>query len=271
MYFFYFLLLIFVYLLIKNYIARKKIIIGLIFFVSIYLIIVGGWVVRNKIQLNSFKVTDRGGIVLYARSEIDRLSWSEYGASFLRWTPNKYINTKMIANIFGKKPYKPGGVLEGLDSWKKPGRKLRQELASKYSDMSNAKSLADGELSSLAVKRISHTPIRHLAWTLPIIWKGSFVERGVLGDIEIYNIIASIIYIFSMLYLFITSIKKKIFAISLFLLPSIFIFLFQSFFTHNIPRYNIALIPVLIISFILIIYDRLNKDNLKSICQKSRS
>jgi len=123
--------------------------------------------------------------------------------------------------------------------------------------------LADKEIRSAAFERILKNPLKHILATIPIAWKGIFIETGYTFMVRNPNwlilqlrsvLFINIILFFCFFYAIIYSLVRKKWAVSLFFLSPFYLFFINSFITHNKPRYNYPLNPVMIIAVVLLVY-----------------
>jgi hypothetical protein len=262
------LLLIFmiVYYLKTKFVAKKIFITGFILLLLINSSIMGSYMIRNYYHFNHFTFTGRGGIVLLVRAEKDNMTLKEYMASLLYWSPSEKIRTLILPKIFSESDYRRL-IRSNKDSFYY--KVTREELGAKNDPDTNTISPEytsfekDKELRSKAIKMILKNPIRHVLATIQFAWRGIFVEKGFSllfsnsNKIEILNNnLINLLLFFSFFYMFIYSIRKKIWNLFAFMMPGIYLFSINSFITHNIPRYNIPIIPILLISMILLFYCR---------------
>ncbi len=262
------LLLIFlvVYYLKTKFVAKKVFITGFLLLLLINSSIIGSYMIRNYQQFNNSNLTGRGGIVLLIRAEKDNMTLKEYAASLLYWTPSEKINTLLMQKIFSESDYRRL-IRSNNDSFYY--KVTREELGAKNDTVTNTilpeytSFEKDEELKNKAIKMILKNPFRHVIATVQFVWRGIFVEKGFLlilpgsTKIEILNNnLLNLFLFFSFFYMFIYSIRKRMWHLFAFMMPGIYLFSINSFITHNIPRYNIPIIPVLIISMILFFYCR---------------
>ena len=105
-----------------------------------------------------------------------------------------------------------------------------------------------------ALNEIFSNPLKHLAVTIPVALKGMYVLDDADSPAGNAVCLMNFLLFFSLFFLFIKAIVHKNTAVTAFLLPAVFSFLFYSFLTHNITRYNVPLIPVLWASTTIIVF-----------------
>lgn len=239
-----------IYHLIRLKLPGRKVLKNITVCVIGFLLFTLPWLLRNYYHFNRFFLTQRGGAVLAGRAEYNNMTHREYLASFLYWTPNNMAK-KMLHALFTKADY------ENLDRDNLSGyrhRAIRRQLFLRklFDDFV----LADKVLLQEARDKILQHPLKHFAVTIPFAYRGIFVAQRFYIFNDYYLIKGTYLCIILFLCLFtvtIASLAEKNFILFSFFLPTLFSFLFVSFFTHNIPRYNEPLIPVLWVATILCI------------------
>lgn len=227
-----------------------------------------GWMFRNYHYFNTFSLAGRSGNVLLLRAEKNNMTSKEYIASFFYWAPGDLVKTKIMPKIFDESDYKRL-VRTNKDSFYY--NVTRIEWGAKNIEDTNTISSEstsfekDKELRDLAIKKILNNPVRHILAIPQFMWRGIFAESGFRisipsTDVQVVNNnILNLFLFFCFIYLFVISIKRKYFNLFAFLMPSMYLFLMYSFFTHYIPRYSIPLIPILIVSSVILISNKFYK------------
>ncbi len=266
-YLIYILMIIALILLFKKYrTVWKKFLAGICLFLFIYFAIVGGWMFRNYRHFNEFTLSNKGGIVLYYRSVLNTMTRKEYLASFIYWLPGEGARETLLNMFFDEEDYKN---LDRKDEsgYRQGTKKVLAGMQDSYIQQGYSEQesvlLADREMRQAALQRIIKDPARHILATIPIAWKGTFIETGYSFMIRNPNwfilqlrsvVFLNIFLFFCFFYVIIYSIVKKKWAVSLFFLPPFYMFFMHSFITHNKPRYNYPLIPLMIIAIVLLAY-----------------
>lgn len=287
-YFIVFVLLILFYGVYKNIFENKKqFIIGLFSFLIICTFISGGWILRNYIYFKNPTITTRSGMVLLVRAKKNMLNVKEYFGAFWYWTLNgalakssnleqslqqkgviverlDQIKELFINLSYAKQSFQKGGIFERINRdndssyYKTAENEWEMLITKKYSGYPNSILLADAECKKIAINEILAHPVRHLLTTLPFMWRGIFVEHIYRTKtpfyIEIFNILLlgiSILYFPVLFYFAFISLKEKTYDLFVFSIPALYLFGIQSFFTHNLPRYNMPLIPILVATFLI--------------------
>jgi hypothetical protein len=235
--------------------------VGLLLFVFGILLVVSPWMLRNHSLSGSLSVTERGGGVLLIRALQDQMNRTEYLGSFYVWAPNSRIR-QIIGNTLGfsKDDLKRGGRLQRLN--RSGNADFAEEDRAAYSQglpdraityyrragaewekifLQQAQqghpqpgSVADQETQEHAVNIILKHPLRHIAATLPFIWRGA-------------PLIAPLLALFA----FVAMLWRRLDLIA-YILPSVGFVAFLALATHNLPRYNQPVWPIVIVLAIVL-------------------
>jgi hypothetical protein len=114
----------------------------------------------------------------------------------------------------------------------------------------------DKEMLTMAKQLILENFGRHLLVTFPIAYQGIFVESGfALISAKTQSLLWFSLVLFGNLCLLsLLAIIKRRMQFFILFFPAWFSFVFYSFFSHNIPRYNESLIPCYWLAAILQLY-----------------
>lgn len=252
---------------------KKKFITGVVLFAVIYSVIIGGWMFRNYIHFNQWTIANKGGIVLYYRSKLNTMTTREFMASFIYWLPGKKVRENILDKFFSEEDYiRLNKSINNEKGYRYIARKDLQSLFDSYRNQGyeeqDANLYADRDLRKIAIKNIMKNPLRHLMISIPIAWFGLWVETGyklILVNqnvffVEFRSVLFIPLIIFACFFASaIWSIIKKKWGILLFLIPSLYLYMMNTFVTFGKERYNYPLIPILNISVILIISFIINK------------
>jgi hypothetical protein len=213
------------------------------------------WMYRNYEHFGTFQIVERGGAVLYMRAVKDGMSAEEYRGSFYVWAPGKLQGLVGAVLGFSDADLREGGRLQRLNREADSDfaeRDLAAEHAGKPDDavsyyrkaraertrvqhellargVANPTVEADRMLQDEAVAVIRAHPGDHLLMTIPLLWRGAAVVFPVLCVGLAYGLI------------------KRRTEIAIFILPSMGMTLFYALFSHFIPRYGVATVPVTIV------------------------
>ncbi|HKY03077.1 MAG TPA: hypothetical protein VJM53_11050 [Burkholderiales bacterium] len=215
------------------------------------------WMTRNYVELNTFKVSGRGGVVLYTRALKDLMTWEEYRGSFYAYAPVGVQQVIGLMSGYSKNDLAEGGSLERLNRRRneadkfaaaagEPERALsfypkamgtEQALINRYAGEPNAKDLVDAELKQQALEIIKEHPWRHAALILPFLWRGAPYVTPIL-----------------LAFLFVFGFRKKDPAMVWYVMPALGLIGFYAVLTHFISRYADPIVPLAAICFIALLY-----------------
>ncbi len=231
---------------------KQKVIRGILIFVGVYSVIVGSWMTRNYVQFKQLYITGRSGAVLSIRGEYNMMNSDEYFGSFLYWTPDSFVMSK-IGERYGANALQPGGKLANLnrsnkEGYYRAGRAVRDKVNRAHGGESPK---TDKMVKRIAMKEILSHPFRHIAVTIPMAWRGIFVEKAVMTNVPFAIVVSGgvgicIVYFASFFTAVFISIRKKNWQMFAVLLPMIYLYGMNTLFTHSLPRYNEPLIPLLV-------------------------
>jgi hypothetical protein len=238
---------------------KKTIVRGTLLFIVTYGIIVGGWMIRNYIQFKAMYITARSGVVMAVRTKYNTMNKDEYFGSFLYWTPDSYARMK-LAKKYGVNALNVGGILSNLnrenpEGYYKEGRNVRNRI-SKANGGGRAE--VNKLVKRIALKEILRHPFRHLFATIPLAWRGLFIEKAVMTSVPFTAVISggvaiNVLYFASLFANLFIGIRKKKWELLAIVLPAIYLYGMNSFFTHSLQRYNEPLIPLLASLFLILV------------------
>jgi 4-amino-4-deoxy-L-arabinose transferase-like glycosyltransferase len=275
MYFILFVLIVFIIYIVKDRLKRKKIIAGALLFIVFYSLLIGGWMYRNYRQFGSFFVANGGGVILLLRAGKDTLTNKEILASFIYWMPGEKVKNEILDRTLGKESY------ARLDRSKQTSiyriaQNTRDNLTEQKLKEGYTKGMADlivdKELRKMGEEGILKNPFRHLLVTLPIAWRGIFIEVGFTLTILNNNFLLlqfdtilfiNIFLFFCFFYVIILILKKRKWQLLMLYIPAIYLYLINSFITQDKPRYNIAFLPLLFLAAIMFVSHMINKTKKK--------
>jgi hypothetical protein len=209
------------------------------------------WSVRNRLEIGTWSLCSRSGVVLLARSNLNRMTRQEYLVSFLYLTPDDTPRA-LLERLFG--PRLPD-VTRRLD-WSGPdGFRMaaRQARASLAAEMPGApEEVVDRELQRRALREILAHPLRHLAVTLPVAVGGVYVESRLETRVPCTirlqaPVPLSWAYALSLAFVLTAGARRWRWERLAFAAPAAYMMLFHALLTHNIPRYNTPALPVLVV------------------------
>jgi 4-amino-4-deoxy-L-arabinose transferase-like glycosyltransferase len=160
--------------------------------------VIAPWIVRNWIHFDSFEISQRGGVVLYARACKNQMNNVEYIGAYFYYAPDllKPLLGRMLG--YSRDDLQEGGRLQRLNRDRsgfsdrdlaaeraaRPEdavtfyRKARAEAArlrKEYRDLGveNSSIRADRELRNRALRLIATDPMQNLKTTPLFLWRGS--------------------------------------------------------------------------------------------------
>jgi len=224
------------------------------------LLVVAPWCARNYVHLGSWSVTQRGGVVLLVRAEKNLMNREEFLGSFWLWAPPGFIKAALAQRFgYGLDDLAPGGRLERLNraldtSFYQIARARRAQLWRKLGDgrtpwWQGPSQAADVILKREAMEKIKADPGRHLLATIPFAWRGHSVESGFeFGSASIKWPPLNLVYWTALAVALVASLRRRDWAMLYLFAPTVFLFGIQSLLTHNLPRYNQPLVPMLAVA-----------------------
>jgi hypothetical protein len=103
----------------------------------------------------------------------------------------------------------------------------------------------DEILKERALAIIREHPFKHIALTLPFLWRGAFISFPVL--------LAALIY----------AVHRSMPTLGVFVLPALGLLLFYALFSHFIPNYAVPTLPVVIICAMRLLGDAISANERK--------
>lgn len=203
---------------------------GLAAFLAAFFVLVAPWMARNKVRFDRFFLAERGGMILAIRAEMDMMTRPEYLAAFLHFTNSRFLRDRLLPAWLGEEAAVRFGPEAG--GFVQTARDRRAALLDQMKD----RALADRALFNEALGRIASHPFRHLAVTLPLAHRGIYVERSSAMSLLLFLLAGA-----AMARAFV---RRDAAALAAFA-PALLSFGFHAFLTHNIPRYNVFLVPIL--------------------------
>lgn len=220
-------------------------------------VVVGPWMARNYVYLGSPQITQRGGIVLLTRAIKNQMTPTEYIGAFYVWAPSNLRGTMGRLLGFGPEDMQKGGRLQRLnrnesdflasdkiaDSTGHPenaisyyrqarAERVKLKLQLRSEGVPQAAMRGDNILQKRAMEMILADPLKHLATTLPFLWRGAAHEAPILGMVALLALWWR---------------RSDLFAYAM---PAILMIAFYTLLSHNIPRYND---PVFAVQFAAVI------------------
>lgn len=260
----YFIFILTIYMLFlfkKGLFQKRQFVTCLLLLLASYSVPVGGWMLRNYSHFDRFYICDRGGYVLAIRAEYNKMTADDFGGAFLWWTPDPMFQKKAAKVMHEKNRWinlhrsNPNGHYSTAKSMKNFMVK-----GEKFENTAQRDKVYQGR----AIKEILKHPFKHLIVTIPLAWRGIFVEYGYILHAPFSILIRSIVlisiaYFASLFFWFIQSFRKQKWELFSITLLCMYLYGMNAFFSHSLPRYNQPLIPVLAVLFSVSLYSFLNR------------
>lgn len=186
-----------------------------------FAVVAGPWMIRNKIHFDSVSLTSaHAADILVQRVAYNRMSWTEFGVSFLYWFPD--FGDSLAAAVFPEPYYAKLGWDEDTYYGTEASR-LYDEIKAEVPDKKRI-------LSHLLGREVLGNPVKHLLVTFPLAWRAIFVAKywGILGAVCFTAML-------------IVRLRNRRHDLLIASLPIWFMVGFHAFVSVSIPRYNLAL------------------------------
>lgn len=245
-----------------------------------FLITVGSWMVRNKVVLDRFEISQRGGIVLLVRALKDGMSTDEVAGAYWLWGPALY--KRLVRGSpwgFSDTDFALGGRFQRLNrdigkgdgeaetttdpqrvvSFYKQARAGRRQLQGEFiaARREHPDNAADDLLRARAVEMIVAAPGAHLAMTPLFLWRGIWCFPDVqlpfnAGGYQGYviNAVNAVAYL-SLFGVFAFGLARRRYDLVAMTVVSLGMLACGALFSHNIPRYSAPAIPIMLISLLV--------------------
>ena len=243
------------------------------------------WMIRNKLQLGTFQLTQRGGRVLYARAIKNGMTATEVPGALYFWGPSIYQHGSRLLG-FGAAPadFQAGGRYQRINRYgsnfqqadleaamagrpqdvisyhRKVGAEVnRLILASAKQGVPDANRKAEKQVGDEAKRMILSDPARHFLMTPLFLWRGiwSWPNEGVtFKGSAIYvaakDVLALLSYV-ALVALFLLGVIRRNGAFLAVTVLPVGMLLAYGLLTHNIPRYSAPAIPLMILSLVILV------------------
>lgn len=218
-----------IYLFFKRQSMLKR----LLLFLLSFMLLVAPWSVRNKLQFDSFSLTNGyAEKTLAQRLAYNEMNWKEYGSAFIYWLPD--FGDSLARKLF------PGVNVERL-GWSKESlysKEARNLLREIYTLPEEAR------MPYLLDNHFYPDVIKHGLVSIVLAWRGIFVNKywGLLG------FVCLLICMFKKK----APLDKPLLGYSL--LPFLPLMVLYASVSVSIPRYYLMLIPFYAISMGTVLY-----------------
>jgi hypothetical protein len=223
--------------------------------------VIAPWMYRNHVELGSFQLSQRAGVVLMYRALKDQMTPLEYRGSFYVWGPN--FLQKPLGLILGFTPedLRRGGRLQHLNTaldsdfaaddlaaeragrpdqtltYYRTARAWRTKIEMDLDRAGNPRAELDGDdiLKNRAMTLILQHPWRHLALIIPFLWRGATF---------VFPILVVVLVI---------AVRRRRDDLAVFALPAFGLVVFFALFSHFIARYALPAREVATVSLIALV------------------
>lgn len=206
--------------------------------------IAGIWMTRNYTHFGEAAISGRSGEILAIRAEFSKMTWREYGASFLAHTPE--YGKPILKRFFTPEDY------QRFDRENPDGfyRRTKNRIAA-LQNRRGAYSDIEEQLSAESIAIIKRNWVKHLALTATFAYQGSFIR--LVPEDTFVLVPTRLFYMASLLIGLYLAWRWQDGAMLMFLLPSFYSYGIHAVATHYIPRYSEPLIPCLAIALALLL------------------
>jgi hypothetical protein len=223
--------------------------------------IIAPWMYRNHVELGSFQLSQRAGVVLMYRALKDQMTLQEYVGSFYVWGPNSL--QRPLGGVLGFSPadLRRGGRLQRLNTaldsdfaaddlaaeragrpdqtltYYRQARAERTKIEMELDRAGHPQAELEGDdiLKKHAMTLIIEHPWRHLALTIPFLWRGATIVFPVL------------------VFALVIAVRRRRYDLALFALPAFGLVVFFALFSHFIARYGIPAREVATVALIALV------------------
>lgn len=194
------------------------------------------WMDRNHDITGRYQFTDsRGGIALSTRVVFNDMDLTDYLAAFTYWT--RGAGDGWAEKLFPADVVKPFGWYEEDGYYLRGqlgfGKRVTQLINSEGLSYTDAHDRAEQELKDA----ILSSPIKHLATTLPLIYRGIWIDEFVAITFPAFVVLLAV------------ALRRRNGLLIAVLLPSLFSLLFYAAFSLNLARYQMTALPGFAIAF----------------------
>ena len=199
---------------------------------------VAGWTIRNGIVLGHYTVSEgRASESIGYRVAFNDLSARQIAAGFVHWT--RGFGDKLSYLLFEPEAVAPF-------DWSKPGnfyetvgnsihRKVIETTEAHGGDLRGG----ENEVTGQFLAEIRSRPLKHLATTTLFVYRGLWVDEFILVGLPLLLIVVW------------QALRHWQWELLILLSPGLYGMLFYSFFTLNIPRYQLTSMPTLAVGAVL--------------------
>lgn len=212
--------------------------------------IAGLWMTRNYLNFGVAKISGRGGEVLAIRAEFTEMSWSEYRASWLVFTPG--YGKPLLKRFFDLEDHtrfdrsNPEGFYRGTKN--RISAMRRGDAEEKVYQQQEI----DDRLKTESISKIKQNWFKHLALSATFAYRGSFIRMFAENSL----VPVRLFYIISLFTVFGLALRHQDIGMIFFVLPALYSYGIYAFASHYISRFSVPLIPCLAIAFALLVLQK---------------
>lgn len=194
------------------------------------------WELRNERLLGHAVISGGGGAVLNVRAHYNLIGSDAYASTFLYWSRSPVLKWA-LKRFVDKKHYEalmrddPAGVY-------RQQKEYRVRMAPGYErfiDFSRA-------LRAEAVGLILQHPVRHVLMCIPVAYRGMMNATFSVFYIGVYALFGYALW---------RNVRRGQWLVPSLLAGPFFVYCFNAFLTHGLPRYNEQTTPVLVLGAII--------------------
>lgn len=267
MYIFFAIFCFYVLFFIKNCADSRRSLISIVLLSSSFFLVISPYMIRNKFHFDTFQITQRSGLILSLRAEMNLMELQEIRA-FFYWHGPTFFKFLVNGSAFGfeHSNFSKGGKFERLNddldlSFYKQARSEWLAARQLFWDKGHENTIAaDAFLKRKGLLMILENPWRHAAMTIPFLWRGMWCFSSYLPvyspdqyyrfiPFEILNMLSYI----SLFAIFVFSVIKMKIKLFMFSVIPVSMLVFNAFFTQNLPRFSGPAVPFMLLSFLLLI------------------
>jgi hypothetical protein len=187
--------------------------------------------------------------VLGIRAAFSAMTWQEYRAAFVYYTP--HIGPELTESVYGKnvahrfnRKYERS-IWREAGNWPDPVKTLTQNWGMNIVlvPLFAYRAAFVGGCCTTAGNIVPKYPVHHL---VPFV-------GPISGILHSFFVVVTLFYFPIFLTSFVVASAKRNWRIVLFLAPAMFSYLTYSALTHNLPRYSQPLVPILVVVMVLAI------------------
>ena len=209
--------------------------------------IAGVWMTRNYVYFGTAKISGRGGEVLAIRAKFSEMSWTEYRASWLIFTPN--YGEPLLKRFFEPEDYARFDRANPEGFYRSTKNRITAMREDDVVQRVFQQQQIDEDLKQESIAKIKQNWLKHLALTATFAYRGSFIKMVAENSL----VPIRLVYIISLFVVLCLALKQQNIGIIFFLLPALFSYGIHAFASHYISRFSVPLIPCLAIAFLWLI------------------